>query len=398
MPVNYFSKTQEVKGLQRFTHYEQGIDVAKYMDTIVISKNCPMKEIARKETGLDLSNEIIDGIFKHTYDHDRDENEYKSLKFLFRHTKYTNEIKGGNSGSLEAQLVRICDKISYFISDIEDGLIVDAFHINDITDAVDVVIKNFKKPKKEFVARLEELFEMVKKRYDYYSKSTELYRQIKDALLTIVVDSVIKTSQQKIEKEKYQKYENGGYNLIIEADDSVKDMMSHIYKELLEDRLFSRNILVKKENNRAEHIISCLFCQYARHPELIPWGFRSRYTIPTDNKIFEALKEIYLKQQEGTLSSETKTSKKDTLLKPVHLDLSPWFTNNRRPKGVECPFSKNFSNIQLSPADLICIKDFMSGMTNNYAEVRFQGDVDCNASRAYWKEENMDRKSFLIFH
>lgn len=386
----------KIRGLQRFTHYEQGIDVVKYMDTVTISEKSPFKTSATKAAGLNLSNEVIDGILKHTHNHDGDENEYKSLKFLIRHTKYRDVLKTENAGSLEAQLVRVCDKISYFISDLEDGLIVDAFHLNDIMRIINSVLtKNKESSSESEIQQIKVLFDEVKEKYDYYSKSTRLYRQFKDELLTILINSLISSSRRKIDNKDYTKHEDGGFNLIIDFEGVVKKLVKSLRKELLEQNLFRRNIIVKKENSRAEHIVSCLFCQYVRHPELVPWDFRSRYIISDDNKIYNAISKIYLDQNQEETACGGKTTREDGLLKPVNLNLSSWFTNNRRPMGVQCPNGDKFCKVKLFPADLICIKDFIAGMTNNYAEVRYQGDVDCHASREFWKEKNMDRRKFF---
>lgn len=344
-----------IRGLERFTHYEQGVDVASYMDStnpeVIVD-------------GLRLSKEVREGILKHTYDYLSDDKKHKSLSFLSKHTKYC-DLKEG-FGSLESQVVRICDKISYFISDIEDGLSIGAFHVSDLYD-YDIF--------KKHLVREEN-------RHSSCNKDGQLFHLVRDKILTELIESILKNNLPKFDVN---------LNLSIYPNEEVRNQMSSIYKELMTKKFFNRNILVTRDNRRAEHIVSCLICQYIRHPELIPWEFRSRYLITdteySSNLYYQKIKELYLKD-----------SNDDDLLNEIELDFDLWFGNTRNKECTYCedpicPEGKH-KKIPCLPITLICIKDFIAGMTDNYAETRYRNDVDCYYSKRAWVNHGMDRREF----
>ena len=69
--VHMESKT---KGLERFTHYEQGVDVVSYIDSLHPDEDA---------TGLHLDHNILEGILKHTFDLEGSVDKHKSLNPSF---------------------------------------------------------------------------------------------------------------------------------------------------------------------------------------------------------------------------------------------------------------------------------------------------------------------------
>ncbi len=335
--------TSGVKGLSRFSHYEQGLDVVTYLDSF----NPDSMAI-----GLHLDQSVIEGILKHTHDHSSDSQKYKSLKFLLAETKYKGFNE--NSGTLESQVVRICDKMSYFMSDLEDGLIIGAIHLEELKKfdllkpASDVDFKS--------IINLED---------DY-----RIFRSVRDKILSNLIASLLRQGSNLI----------GNGNLEIEPEAEIKEQMEIIYRHM-ERILFQENILIKKANQKAGHIVSCLFCQYLRHPELMPWRFRRRYIVTEENDYFQQLQNHYLGNGSGlTLSDST------------GLNLFAWL-EERREAGACIPLINKIERRSL--ADIICVKDYVAGMTDNYAENRYKQDVDCYGSNEAWQKFDMGRSSFI---
>lgn len=96
-----------------FNHYEHGVDVVRYLEGPYHQNQHLQYE------GLNLTPEVTECIFKHTYcqsggtriSHDK----------LRERSKHRNFLLDGFC-HIEGQAVRIADKISYLISDIEDGI------------------------------------------------------------------------------------------------------------------------------------------------------------------------------------------------------------------------------------------------------------------------------------
>ncbi len=335
----------DVKGLQRFSHYEQGLDVVSYIDSM---------DPSQEASGLHLDDRICEGILKHTYDHEGDPNKSRSLQFLLAQTKYPDIPTG--SGSLEAQVVRVCDKISYFISDIEDGLIIGALHLGQLRPWRDNLF--------------DVLFSGGALGQD--TEHDRVFRNARDKILTKVVESVLRQSAGNLTNA-------AGTGLVITPEPDTLKALSDVYHKV-QRRMFEENILVTRANRRARHIVSCLFCQYLRHPELIPWRFRQGYGESGESAHYDRLKEIYTRSGSGDLEAA------------VTCNLQAWFQDRReRLSEANC----SLQNPRRSVGDIICVKDYVSGMTDNFAEVRYKGDVECPQSRQIWKDAQMDRARFF---
>ncbi|MGI2206578.1 dGTP triphosphohydrolase [Shewanella oncorhynchi] len=105
-----------------FNHYEHGVDVVRYLEGAYQSS------IFSPHAGLNLTPEVCDCILKHTYCHS---GEGQSHENIWKYTKHQNYLCAGHS-HLEGQAVRAADKISYLLSDLEDGIKLGAINISDI--------------------------------------------------------------------------------------------------------------------------------------------------------------------------------------------------------------------------------------------------------------------------
>jgi dGTPase len=107
--LNKLFNTVEAQ-LGGFNHYEHGVDVVRFLEGPYYASS------ATQFSGLNLSDEVLECIFKHTYCHT---GEFGS-EDLWKWSKHQARIKKGYC-HLEGQAVRAADKISYLVSDIEDG-------------------------------------------------------------------------------------------------------------------------------------------------------------------------------------------------------------------------------------------------------------------------------------
>jgi len=322
------------KHLSRFTHYEQGVDIASYTDS---------RNPERSAAGMELTDCVLEGIFKHTYDHSGIDTKHKSLAFLLDHTKYKDKFQKG-PGSLEAQVVRVCDKLSYFISDIEDGLAVGAIHLDDLMEheLLSTELKGF-----------------ANGGFSSGQNDHRIFLQVRNAILTKLIESLLAQSTENLRKTKNRPA------LVIALRDSESKQTKSIYQDLQKGIIF-RHFFVDSATKRAKHIVACLFCQFLRYPELIPWPFRRKYLGRVD-RYCKRLEEIY---------NITRTDRRS-------FDMNDWFTNRDDAEDVSCPGAVN-AQFDRRIVDLICVKDYVAGMTDRFAEKQFNTCVYCWASKVAW--------------
>lgn len=111
-----------------FSHYEHGIDVLRWLEDLYFSPG------AERATGLGISIEVYDGVFKHMYNrrqHSEGRTTTKSQEELYQYSKHQDLLVSDKS-SLEAQAVRIADKICYLVQDIEDGILAGIISLQDL--------------------------------------------------------------------------------------------------------------------------------------------------------------------------------------------------------------------------------------------------------------------------
>ena len=339
----------DYKGLKDYTHYEQGLDVASYINPMaVFEKNNSSNN--GKESQKWLSIETREGILKHMYKYKGNMTERPCLKYLLAKTKYSDQFND-SFGSPEAQTVRLCDKISYLISDIEDGLSIDAIHLEDI-----MTYEPFKKAL--------ETEDPVNFANDEY-----VFSIIRSEVITDLIENVLDESSKRLDADPKEG------EALISFDNTMEENVEKIFKEIQQKILFN-NFMVVKANQRAKHIVSCLFCQYIRHPEIIPWKFRSKYA-QESKRYRDIVNSVYIK-------NPVKDQK--GISAPAKVKLSSWLhQHNKDLHGLNTSCEgavKQESNIHLF--DIICAKDYVAGMTDNYAEECFAKDIHCRDSIKIW--------------
>jgi dGTP triphosphohydrolase len=186
-----------------------------------------------------------------------------------------------------------------------------------------------------------------------------VFLQVRNDILTDLIQSLLTESTENLNKVTDRTA------IVISLGKQESDETRKIYNELQKGIIF-RHFFVESATKRAKHIIACLLCQFLRHPELIPWSFRRKYLGRVDN-YRQRLEEIY---------QITPDSRRV-------FDISEWHSNRADNEGVQCQRAVEEScNRRIG--DLICIKDYVAGMTDRYAEQQFKKCVYCGASKAAW--------------
>lgn len=105
-----------------FNHYEHGVDVVRYLEGAYQHKG------HYPHFGLNLTNEVCDCILKHTFCHSGKKHNINSIYGMSKHQDIITE----GFSHLEGQAVRAADKISYLLSDIEDGILLNVISLPEL--------------------------------------------------------------------------------------------------------------------------------------------------------------------------------------------------------------------------------------------------------------------------
>lgn len=296
--------------------------------------------------GLDLSYQVIEGIFKHT----KQKDEVKIDEFVsdpelieYLHLNYKHSI------TLEGQIVCIADEIAQRSHDIDDAFASKLLTFKEFLSYLE--LNKFEKLKHEI--------ELIKERrdrsyhfHDIIPDENELFAfQISSAIVKFFIGDVITASKDSL--EDYNNIHGDSFNSD-NSDHIITDKLIHFSERgelicLYLEKLLSNKVLNSPEvsfsDKNSEEIIRVLFNAYYQNPQLLHSG--------TKRKIYNDFVEH--KYPDGPI--------KDII------DLE-----NSSPKVIREEFSKI---TQISPQDdeykakkkilVRDICDYISGMTDSYA-------------------------------
>lgn len=233
-----------------FNHYEQGLDTVRFIES-------PYQDDSRKPfQGLNLSPEILEAILKHTYYHSGGDLSSITLQKESKHTKH---IPKGFC-HLEGQAVRIADKISYLISDIEDGLSIDAISVMDLLDC--------------------SLFHRAPLFFINQSRETALNQFLRQrkSLIKILVEDIIHASTIRISQANLVDMNSArnAESYIISYSEEIENDVKEVWAKLQTNLLFkNKNVLTA--NLLAAKIVSELVILFTLIPDLIDATFKSNH-------------------------------------------------------------------------------------------------------------------------
>ncbi len=322
-----------LRGLSRFSHYEQGLDVVSYLEA----------PPGGTRVGMGLTPTVMGGIFKHNYEEKMD-----PLRTVSKYQSISPNT------SIEARIVRICDKISYCVSDVEDSLSMETMNVDDVMSVF----------RDSGVTIGEGSLSSI---MDESCRSVAI-RRLRNVLLKWVLKSVAAS------------FSSEGQDWVNDTTDG--DCFKTLHKKA--EAASIRHFTVQRADRRGGHIVRCLLCQYLHHPEMISASFRRRMQ---QTQVRERIKKLYRIDRMPELASG-----KEQVDIVLRWHSPPAHCGHAGGCGIEsCDHvSRRYRVKARSIFDVICAKDYIAGMTDYYAEERYRRDVDCCISKKKWRAEGFD--------
>lgn len=232
-----------------FNHYENGVDVLHFLENAYLSSG------AGGYTGLNLCKKVYEGVFKHMY---YKEEGHQNQNELYRLSKHKRKLFYNDFCHLEGQAVRIADKISYMIEDIEDGIRSGILSLDRIIEC-----RLFSRPRIDLKKSQNE---------------TDLERFISQrrAILNVIMEDLLnETNRNLSQKESIRDVRKSANYSIVLSQELVNDM-TEIWGKLQKDILF-KDKRVQQANNRASKVIHELLVLFMFCPKLIDDEFNRTY-------------------------------------------------------------------------------------------------------------------------
>ncbi|WP_299256394.1 dGTP triphosphohydrolase [uncultured Aquimarina sp.] len=302
--------------LNGFNHYEHALDVLNFLESPYA--NDPYQ----KFLGLNISTEVLEAALKHTYYHS--DNEFSSNKLLER-SKHKENIPKGYC-HLEGQAVRIADKISYLISDLEDGIRIGAIDIFDLIKC--------------------HLFHISPLYFDINSSENTLsqYLRQRKSLIKLLMEDVINSSTLKISQKSIKSPQDSreADEYIIDHSIDFSSAVDEVWNSIQVDKLFS-NRKVLNANLLAAKIVSELVILFTIIPQLIEEDFLKEYKTLKDSRYFDFYKD--------KLGNHITIKAEMLNFMPFHLLI-----------GTNYPAYQDIKNVPL--IDLLRSKDYVASLTD----------------------------------
>ncbi len=222
-----------------FNHYEHGLDVVRWLETPYRSPG------AGEFPGLNLTVETEECILKHTYH--RDDHEIGQTR-LVEKSKHKDIID--DSCHLEGQAIRVADKISYLISDIEDGIRMEAFGYDELMSC-----RFFERPPIDLQPAASE------------SLLSRFISQ-RRAILKVIMEDVLSSTDDRLSSLPDLNAVRSERKYVVDFCAPLKDELIEIWATLQKGILHVHPAVVA-ENMRAARIVRDLLVTYAIAPALI---------------------------------------------------------------------------------------------------------------------------------
>lgn len=231
-----------------FNHYEHGVDVVRWLEgPYYVSQTTSFH-------GLNLTPEVAECILKHTYCQAGDT---ISAEEILKISKHSGFIRDGYC-HLEGQAVRIADKISYLVSDLEDGIRLGAITLEDLLTC-------------RFFHRAPLTFTL-EPGLTLYQRFIEQRRTI----LKLLMEDVLVATNKRLARTVPQKVYTAEEYTVNHSQEILSDM-DEIWKRLQAGRLHEDR-RVKVANLRAARIVSDLTITFATTPALIEPNFAGEHS------------------------------------------------------------------------------------------------------------------------
>lgn len=250
-------------GFGGFNHYEHGVDVVRYLEDAYQSQTGGFLP------GLDLTPEVCECILKHTFCH-IDEKWQRDRESVWKNTKHEGFIAKGNA-HLEGQAIRLADKISYLVSDLEDGILLGAVRREDL-----LICRLFHYAPIDFSSG---------ERSDLHADFIFQRRNI----LQVLMEDAILASEARVSRLRSAARARDLNTFTIDHSDEMRTAVGQVWKEIQQARLHL-DARVHMANMRAARIVTELTLLFGLFPNLIDERFVRAYERLASSKYIEIYK------------------------------------------------------------------------------------------------------------
>jgi len=231
-----------------FNHYEHGVDTVRWLENVYRSPG------VGGFPGLNLTKETTECIIKHTYHRG---NEKWGQTWLIEHSKHSDI--DDTSCHLEGQAVRIADKISYLISDLEDGI-----RMGIITYEELMKCRLFEHPPIDMLPSLGESL------YDRFVSQRR-------AILKVIMEDILNSTDFRLRTiHNIDEDVRMTREYIVAYSDVLGTEIGEVWDRLQAGRLHKHQAVVS-EYGRAARIVRDLLLLFASTPALVEPIFRKSH-------------------------------------------------------------------------------------------------------------------------
>jgi dGTPase len=231
-----------------FNHYEHGVDVVRWLESpYAVSRMTAF-------SGLNLTPQVAECILKHTYCQTGDA---LSAESIYRNSKHSGFVPAGYC-HLEGQAVRLADKISYFVSDLEDGIRLSAITASDLLSC-----RFFHRAPLNFAIPYGQ---------SLYDKFIEQRRNV----LKILMEDVLVATSKRLARMTRRDVRGATEYVVNYSYDILQDM-NEVWVKLQRAKLHEDR-RVKLANLQAARIVSDLTIAFAACPQLVDRAFASEHS------------------------------------------------------------------------------------------------------------------------
>ena len=333
------------RGFGGFNHYEHGVDVVRWLEDVYRSP------VAGGLWGLNLTRAVSECIFKHTYCITGHRISQAELWNRSKHRESWPELMGDTPCHLEGQAVRIADKISYLVSDLEDGIRLGAIGIRGLRNC--------------------RLFNHAPMDYERLPGESELERYLSQrrVLLKFLVEDVINATAKRLagigDKTKLEHIKT----YTADHSTTVKEEVAEVWTRL-QSGILHKDSRVVSANFQASRMVSRLFVLCAIQPSLVERDFaRSHRQLQKTSYIKWYRKNAPLKSKRGVCALIP-----DSLVQDLQLDATIGLKRRTDPPLA----GERTDGWEVPVEDIVMAKDFVASLTDArtrrlYREIVGQG-------------------------
>lgn len=300
-----------------FDHYEHGADVVRWLEDAYLSPGIG------GHPGLNLTPETVECILKHTYY--RQGNRLGQTEVLAR-SKHRDIAD--TFGSVEGQAVRIADKLSYMISDLEDGIRLGTISLADLRTC-----RLFDHPPIDLRPTQGEAL-------------LQRFVSQRRALLRVLMEDVLVATDYRLARLGSLEAVRKAEEYTVAFSPAIQTEIDEVWIQL-QDGLLHKDRRVIQNNRKASETVTRLFLLFMLMPELVSEAFRRAH---------EHLRSTeYVEHYVGLVGRDTVGFPK-RIVSSLAVD-----------RMIGSPLKEEGDNFVVPLYDVILAKDYVASLTDTHA-------------------------------